>query len=406
MKNSGYAAVMFGVVALLLSSPTSTFAQDAIDLQQFNEMQAEWPAMAKAKKRISLEGRFAARAGNLVRLRKSDLVFRVRESVSIPRMKSGNSVELIGYLQPKDGAMEFAVVRLAEGLPDVERLERRRNRLPKDRFQPWYDLAAWASRRAAFYADGDLLQESRTLIDNGFRIERESIKDDDYKSLRLLANRADEMQIDVALRAELIHQSLRWEWKKLASRKPLTKQDKQKFLDRLSKELKGAQTPIRLKETKLKKAYRHKPERTYATAGLSDRLLLHRLFYREVLLPMIVAEAKDDGSNGNMIAQAIRKQIPEEFDLAADYDTAAVQFRVGISETLTRSEMLELVDQLERTNQGKLADATKVKWVRASARRLAGRGPAGLVQAANEFDALLGDKKKAVALLKQAWDQS
>ncbi|MFK7818546.1 MAG: hypothetical protein AB8G99_07500, partial [Planctomycetaceae bacterium] len=46
------------------------------------------------------------------------------------------------------------------------------------------------------------------------------------------------------------------------------------------------------------------------------------------------------------------------------------------------------------------------KWVRASARRLAGRGPAGLVQAANEFDALLGDKKKAVALLKQAWDQS
>ena len=75
-------------------------------------------------------------------------------------------------------------------------------------------------------------------------------------------------------------------------------------------------------------------------------------------------------------------------------------------ESMTRSEMLDLVDQLERTNQRKLADDTKRRWVISSEKRLVTRGPAGLVQAANEYDALLGDKNKAIRLLKQAWQES
>lgn len=391
---------------LFLFCLASAIAQDPIDLQQLNEMKSKWQAMANAKQRISLQGRFAARAGNLVRLQKSKMVFRVREGVVIPRIKNGNNIELIGYLQPGDGELEFVVLRLAEGSTDVDQLERRRNRLPKDKHQPWYELAAWANRRAAFYADSDLLRDSRALIDAGFEIERRSIKRGDFKSLRSLADRAEGMQIDRALQAELIHQALWWEWQSLSKKKPLKNADRQKFLDKLKKELKGVVTPVRIKNTKLKRSYQQQPERTYAEAGLSNRLLLHRFFYRRVLLPMIVATALEDGSNGAEVAKAIRKEIPEEFDLAADYDIAAVQFRVKISDTLTRSEMLELVDQLERTNQRKLAKSTKLKWVRESAKRLARRGPAGLVQAANEYDALLGDKKKAIALLKQAWDQS
>ena len=77
------------ILASFLTPPA--VAQQVIDLQQLNEMKAKWQVMADEKKRISLEGRFAARAGNLVRLQQSKLVFRVREGIAIPRMKNGNN---------------------------------------------------------------------------------------------------------------------------------------------------------------------------------------------------------------------------------------------------------------------------------------------------------------------------
>ena len=397
--------IRFAVTAFCVLAVSQVLAQDIEDVQQLIEAKDRWFELAKAKQRINLDGRFSGRAGNLIRLQKCELAFLARDGVVVPRMKTGTNMEVVGYLEQQDSQMVFVVLRLSESSPDVDLVKSKRNRLPENKHTEWYALSAWAARKAAFYDDAELLTLSRELIEQGFRIERTNIGRDATR-LRALADRAKELQLDEALRNELIHQSLRWEWQKLSANKPLTDKQRTAFLGKVAKELKGAKQPIRLDNKRLRSDYRFKPERTYADAKLSDRILLHRYFYREVLLPMVVATLRPDGSNGDEVASRLRKEIPEESELADDYESQELSFRVRNSNSLTRSEMLDLVDQLERTNQRKLATETKEKWVRASAARLAKRGPAGLVQAANEYDALLGDRKTAVELLKKAWNES
>lgn len=394
------------ICIVLLFVATVARGQNSIDVQQLNKQKARWPEMADEKQRISLGGRFSGRAGNLFRMQKCELSFRAQRGLNLPRIRSGNNVEVIGFLRQHEGQIEFLVERIAQGKADADVLQSRKNRLSPSDFKAWYELAEWARRRAEFYEDSVLLDGSQELLQQGFKIERQSIARGEHKKLRALAERAKELQLDEALRNDLIHQSLRWQWAQLAAKKPLPVKERTAFLKQLGDDLKNARQPIRLQKPKLQREYKIRPEQTYADAKLSDRILLHRYFYREVLLPMIVAELKSDGSNGEAVSLRLRREIPEESELADDYEARELQFRVKNSNSLTRSEMLDLVDQLERTNQRKLAKETKTKWVRASASRLATRGPAGLVQAANEYDALLGDRTKAIQLLKQAWQES
>jgi hypothetical protein len=386
--------------------PASVDAADAIHIQQLQAIKDQWTIMAADERRISLEGRFAGRAGRLLRLLNSDLVFRVEEGVRLPKLKSGRNVEIIGYLRSRDNKIDFVVQRIADGGSDLDRLVEDRKALPLNDAKAWYGLAAWAEKRAAFYDDGDLLNESRLIVVAAFEIERRAIKKGDGKSLRALADRVETLGLETSLRTQMIHESLRWQWQALTLNRKVTTKERQEFLKVLEKELKGCKQPIRLASPNLLRNYNRNPKKTYDAATLSNQLLLHRYFYREVLKPLLLVNARADGSNGRAIAKELRSRIPEEAELAAKYDAAELQFRIRSVESMTRSEMLDLVDQLERINRRKVADDTKRRWVVASEKRLVTRGPAGLVQAANEYDALLGDKNKAIRLLKQAWQES
>ena len=386
--------------------PASIHAADVIHVQQLNAIKDQWKIMAGDERRVSLEGRFAGRAGRLLRLLNSDLVFRVEEGVRLPKLKSGRNVEVIGYLRNRDNKIDFVVQRIADAGTDLDRLTRDRKALPLNDAKAWYGLAAWAEKRAAFYDDVELLNESQSMVVAAFQIERRAIKKGDGKSLRALADRVEKLGLETSLRAQMVHESLLWQWQALTLDRKISMKERQEFLKVLEKELPRCKQPIRLANPNLVREYKKNAKKTYDSATLSNQLLLHRYFYREVLKPLLLANAKADGSNGRLIAKELRSRIPEEAELAAEYDAAELQFRIRSVESMTRSEMLDLVDQLERTNQRKLADDTKRRWVISSEKRLVTRGPAGLVQAANEYDALLGDKNKAIRLLKQAWQES
>lgn len=394
------------VATMVAGGFSGAVAADAIHIQELNAMKDRWPAMAKDERRISLEGRFGGRAGRLLRLQNSELVFRVEEGVRLPKMRSGRNVEIIGHLREHDNQIDFVVQRIAGGDSDLEKLARKQKELPKKDAKAWYALAQWAEDRAAFYDDSEMLKQSRAIVREAFEIERTNIAKGDASALRILADRVTKLGLNTSLRNEMIHESLRWRWQKLTENRKVTLDERVKFLAVLEKELKNCTQPVRLADQDLRRDYALSPERTYREATLSNQLLMHRFFYHDVLLPVILAEVKPDGSNGHIIARELRSRIPEEAELAAGHEAAELQYRVGIAESLTRSDMIDLVSQLEAASKPKLAMETKRRWVIASEKRLTKRGPAGLVQAANEYDTLLGDRQRAIRLLKRAWEES
>lgn len=389
---------------LVLACPAASGpAVEPLDVQELMARKAEWPKLAREQTTISLEGRFAARTGKLLRLQNCDLVFRVNSGVLIPRLRNDRNVEVIGYLKDNGKQIDFIVQRIGESPSDLENLVARRKALSKDDAAPWFELADHAARRAAFYEDSVLLRESRETVKQGFAIERAKVPRGDADALMKLAERSQELGLAKSLRTEMTHQALRWRWDAIQKDPAANAGD---FLKVLERELRGCTQPVLLANPKLRAKYRTDPILAYEQGNISERLSMHRYFYREVLLPQITNTARADGSNGAEIARLIRGNVPEELDLAVDYERRELKWRLQNVESATRSDMLELVDLLERGNQRKDAEAAKRRWVQASERRLAPRGPAGLVQSAMEYDSLLGDRTRAVKLLKRAWQES
>ncbi len=391
-----YAAAALAVLAYV----TPANAQTPINVAQLQAMKDRWPAMAEQRTSILLEGRFGARTGQLLTLQRCDLVLRLADRLRMPRIKARDNVEIVGYLKQTSKRMELIVQRISPGTSDMERLAVTKRRLPKDKPELWYAQADRIAKRAEFYADAELLKEAESIRLTAFDIEQKSIRTGDVKGLRKLAAKVPAMGLGDELRAEMLHRALRWEWSTERKKK---KPDTAGFLKKLEEELAGCKEPARGRNANLKARYAKEPIKTYAESRLDLRLRCHRYFYRELLLPTVLAKLKKDNSNGHLVAAELRKLIPEEYERATELEAKQLDWRFAGIETATRSDMLDIVDLLERAGEPAKALDGKTRWVKASERRLRKRGPAGLVQSANEYDSLLRDRASAVRLLKQAW---
>ena len=390
------AVAFFAVIACA----TPAIAQVPIEVPQLLDMKAKWPAMATKREKIMLDGRFGSRTGKLLTLQRCELVFRLADGLQMPRLKSRDNVELVGYLDQTDKRIEFVVQRISRGLSDLERLAATERRLAKDQPLPWYVAADRIAKRAEFYADAELLKKAESMRLAAFGMEQKALKSGDSQTLRKLADKVATIGLGDEVRAEMLHRALRWEWD--AERKK-PKPDTTAFLATLEKELPGCKDPVRGRNANLTGRYATDPIGTYKRSRLELRLRCHRLFYRELLLPTVVGKLRKDNSNANAVAAELAELIPEEDERARELAAKYLAWRSSGIETTTRSGMLDIVDQLERAGETRKAADGKRRWVRASEQRLAKRGPAGLVQSASEYDSLLGDKANAIRLLKQAW---
>lgn len=399
LQRSRRLTLLVGFLAAITCA-TSAVAQVPIEVPQLLDMKVKWPTMATKREKILLEGRFGARTGQLLTLQRCELVFRLSDGLQMPRLKSRDNVELVGYLDQTDRRMEFVVQRISRGSSDLERLAATERRLAKDKPLPWYAAADRIARRAEFYADAELLKKAESLRLAAFGMEQKALKPGDSRTLRKLAAKVATVGLGDEVRAEMLHRALRWEW---GAEQLKPKPDTTAFLAKLEKELPGCKDPVRGRSANLKGRYATDPIGTYKRSRLELRLRCHRLFYRELLLPTLLRKLRKDNSNANEVAAELTSLIPEEDERARELEAKYLAWRLSGIETTTRSDMLEIVDQLERAGESRKAADGKRRWVRASEQRLAKRGPAGLVQSASEYGSLLGDKGNAIRLLQQAW---
>lgn len=397
--------VLAAITLVTSANAGRSLAQTPIDVPQLIEMKAKWPAMAEKREKIMLEGRFQFRNGQKLRLQRcDDLAFWLADGLRMPRRTSPrDTIEIVGYLKQTSKEMQFVVQRISIGIGDLERVAALRRTLPQDKPGIWYAHADRVAKDARFYGDAELLKEAESLRSDGFAIERRALRPGDARALRKLAAKSVEVGLGENLQAEMIHRALRWEWDR-ERRKP--KPDVSAFLKKLEAELVDCKKPIRGRDANLRVQYAKDPVKTYAGSRLDARPRCHRYFYREILLPTILAKLQKDNSNATVVAKELRDVIPEEGERAVELEMKHLEWRVsGITNT-TRSDMLDIVDLLMRAGETDKAREAKIRWVKASEQRLVKRGPAGLVQSATEYDSLLKDRTNAVRLLKQAWNQS
>jgi hypothetical protein len=371
-------------------------------IQSFVALKEKWPSFAMARLLFRVEGRYAFLTRKAIRFENCDLQFAPAAGTELPRLAGqSRTAEVAGRLvQGDDGKIEFVVEELRERPSDLEVVRARRAEIVRrGEAEPWYRLGEWVAGRAEFYRDDELRREADAANVEGLQIERNDLPPGDISARFDLARKAADLKAPQSFRVELLHEGYRLKWEELQEQKT---PDRRALLDELARDLPGALEPLSGTAAALDKKYAEIPIAAYATADEKQRKRLHRLFYAEVALEMILAGARADGSNGAEIAGRIEKLLPERTALAEQQRDAQRDWRLKGVASLTRADMLALANEFDSRGQPEKALQAKQSWVEARLRRLRAEGAPGLVRAAADYQDVLGDRATAARLLLEA----
>lgn len=371
-------------------------------VQRFQELKERWEIFASSGVELRVEGRTAAVSESLLRFRGCSVPFRPAEGVRLPT-DSGNVMEVRGRLRRPNGEWAFLVEEYKRLPGDMERFRFERNRLPEDDPQPWYRLAEWAAGRSAFYDDPDLKRKAREAYEKGLRIERRQLAEGDVDGLLALADKAARLEVSPSVRLEFLHEAYHLQWRKMKHREqPKVSQ----LADQVARTLPGCRVVPEAPDTELQQRYWDAPLIVYRSADRAQRRKLHRIFYSELGIAAIEQKADPEGRNGLAIAREIDERFPERHALAEMYRDRALDFRLRGVESLTRSEVTALIEQLRDRNRSDDAADALSRWVEAKIERARSAEAGELVEAAQACLDFLNDRQRAVRLLKQAWEKA
>ena len=393
---------LIAAAAVLLSLATSAAAAEPQSIESFLAQKENWRAYAQAGLTLRLEGRYTGLSRRIIRFENCDLFFEAPSGAELPRLVgSSRTAEVTGHLIQRGGRFVFIVRGLTSRPSDLESLRARRAEIiRRGDAESRYVVGEWAARRADFYEDEELQREADAVNLEGLTIERNALAADDIDGRLALAEKARRLELPDAVRVELLHEAYRIEWDDL--RKP-EQPNQQGFLEKLARDLPGSTEPLKALAPELEKSYSALPLAAYTRADLSERRTLHRLFYTEVVLAMILRDVQPDGRNGAEIAQRIEERLPERRALAQQHRNAELQWRLTRVASLPRSEMLALAEEFAEGGQPDKAVETKQNWLAARTERLRQDGASGLVVAAEEYVNLLDDRETAIKLLLEAY---
>jgi hypothetical protein len=389
----------------------ATAAEPVRSIEHFNQLKSKWPDFVDSRTLLKLEGRCSAISKNTLRFQHCDLSFRSSRRKGFPKLiGSGNTIDVLGHLIDDDGKLVFMVDRFHQRPSDLATFRSKARLLSKDDVQQWSALAQWAKGRAAFYHDKKLHEQAETASLQGILIERRQLlsgkpagliaKTD---GLFALAQKVARLKLSQALRFELIHEAYRLLWE---SAQKEEQPKLQKLANRLADDLPGCATPLQLPQPKLRKKYQDDSLSVYRAANEAGRRKLHRIFYSEIVLRMILKQTEPDGSNGFEIAGKIEKQLPEQHALAESHRDRELAFKLSRVTLLTRQEMLTLSEQFRLRKQPQKEQQTRKAWVADKTKQLRDDGPAGLIDAAEMHQELLNDLQSATSLLLEARKQN
>ena len=382
----------------------ATAAEPVRSIELFNQLKSKWPEFVDSRTLLKLEGRCSAISKNTLRFQHCDLSFRSSMRKRFPKLiGAGNTIDVLGHLTDDDGKLVFIVDRFHQRPSDLATFRSKARLLSKDDVQQWSALAQWAKGRATFYNDKKLHEQAETASLQEILIERQQLLSGKPAGLFALAQKVAHLKLSEALRFELIHEAYQLLWKAVQKEE----QPKlQKLANRVADDLPGCATPLRLPQPKLRKKYQDDSLSVYRVADEAGRRKLHRIFYSEIVLRMILKQTEPDGSNGFEIAGKIEKQLPEQHALAESLRDRELAFKLSRVTLLTRQDMLTLSEQFRLRKQPQKEQQMRKTWVAAKTKQLRLDGPTGLIDAAEMHQELLKDLQSAMSLLLEARKQN
>ncbi|QDT15869.1 hypothetical protein [Alienimonas californiensis] len=425
-------AAFLALLAGLLCVPGAACAappEGVMSSEAFLKTRDFWPEWERSGEVFRVEGRVRSVAGGTLRLENVPLTVRPSAGSSLGRAENGVArVEVTGRIAsgPSGPFLQSTAVRALSS--DAAEFNTRKLALDRDDPAALERLAAWAEGRARFYNDPALARRAREVRRDAFDLrwnaagettERPNaapagVPPGVWAQLALLDAAPDAApeggtdgrpaKLADAERADRVHEALRTWWRAVRDD---GNADLAALAGQIRRRLPGAATPpaagAEPPSAELLAAYDRTPAETFAAADEAARAALARRFFARVERTRIEATAAPDGRNGFAVAKVLDARLPELAELAEEYRERELAWRTGRIPSTSRADAAELADLL--TQRGEPARAKEVlrTWLAARERSLRSEGVGGLIRAAEEYRALVGDDAAAVRLLTEAY---
>jgi hypothetical protein len=361
-----------------------------------------WVRYAEEGRRIQFEGRFRSRAVDTFRLEKFEVPCRLPASIRLPdRMTDGQRIELTGKFMKDGNVISFLVNRLIVRGLDAEELSNHASSVSDDQPDELLQLAESYVADADFYNDERLREQITRIRGRAISAKRKRARGNISELNALLAT-ADSLRIDPRDRAVLVFEIL-------------VEQAKAETTDLASlmtvvKSLPGWDLQTPAAPPRLQNDFVSKAVSLYEASSDEDRRFLHRLLFTQLRLRQIQDSLKDDGSNGLALAETIRRELPDQTTLVAEFEQKEVDYQLRRVILLNRQELQQTVDLLNRLQKNDAIPEAVSAWLKEQKRRFGTETLGGLLRTADEHffaaDLALGaDTRNAgIELLKQAWE--
>jgi hypothetical protein len=403
---------------LLLFASVSTAHGEPLSVKEFQDKLQGWKAEGKAPPPLTfeVEGRVTYYFKDHLRLfgLKDPPVLFVSNSEFPDLNRKWALVTGKIHIDPKSGEYTFDVASAKEIPSDIKKFRDRRSKLLSTRPPPaatdWYDLGRWAESRGQFYKDDELLKESADVYQHGIEVDRKERAKDDPEGLFELAEKAQSFQLPVAMSQELTHEAFHLLVQRSVNQSAAELTD---LAQRMAEKLPGALEKLRFIPLELAKQYKIHPMAAYAGADSADRRKLHRLLYTTVLMRTILPPPGADKGSGfefadkmEKVADKIDELVKEQQPLAEEFRDRALNARAAEPEQLTKSQVLDLVDQYRRRNKPRLGEKLLETWLTLRLRRLDADDTEGLLDLTEEYRRLLKNNELADRLLIDGWKRN
>ncbi|QDU78760.1 hypothetical protein Pla110_04640 [Polystyrenella longa] len=400
--------ILFYIVVIGFSFCGPVFLQAAEDeistddmfVEDLLLMEDQWPYWAKQGEDITVEGRFKTMTRLNMTLQQSDLPFKPATGIEFNREhKDSNIVRLRGALTYDESENLFFRVSRFEHLRSLEEEDRQQNLQPgSSASEAFYNLARRFQNYGRFYEENDLLARAEELYTGGLQTERKQLRNDNYKGLFGLADRAGQLTRGRRYEFELRHEAFR-KWGAEVLSGELNEAKFEEFLDTLLSQLPGASAPLPEVPAERKQQYETAPLDVYRQADGFARLELHRLFYADMVERFLLSQLAKDGSNGMDLAERLETLVPESTLVTKSIRQAGLEFKLKRVEQLTRSDMLSARRYFLEYEELEKAKEVVRRWLENRELRATEEGPAAVPQLARDRTEFLGDQKGAIELL-------
>lgn len=371
------------------------------------EQKKNWRLFGEAKTPMKVEGRMKDRSQLSVEFENCELPFLADSGIMLPLIsRKQQNVTVTGHFDLGAAAPLFRVTRLEASASDEELAKELLTNVDRRDPNAWMVAGNKIARRARFYKDDEVMPLAYDAWVRAFEIDRRNETRLTAKKLDKWVTEMKELGIPDEPTRPFRHQALRLEWAELKTQRILTENQFDRFTASILNQLPGAAKPLEIPHPKLAAEYAESPQLTYEGADPDTRRTLERLFYRDVVLAVVLRGAADDGKNGDEIAEKISLRLSDVPETVQVYRQKHLEYRRKNIARASREEALNLSRELRLKGLTEEADKTVGEWLQLHLDEWRRDGADGLIYAASEFVKLREDKKTAIQLLFDAWKSS